>query len=95
MDSQFQLLIDYINENEVILRSDLEYVLNLHMKTADPYRRKLEVVGFIKKEGRGRYVRLKEIPKDYTTVQLYKDYSNKNSNDRWTNLLGVDKTKPH
>ena len=72
--SEFKELCRFINSNKVILRSDLQHYLNLHMKTCDPYRRKLEVIGFIKKTGRGVYTRLKLIPDDYKTTDMVKDY---------------------
>lgn len=70
---EFQKLVKHINENDIILRSTLEKELKLYMCTCDTYRRKLEVVGFIKSIGRGKYKRVKQIPENYTTTQLRKD----------------------
>lgn len=72
--SQFTDLVNFINSNEVVLRSDMQNYLNLHMKTCDPYRRKLEVIGFIERTGLGVYKRLKLIPDGYTTTQMVQDY---------------------
>ncbi len=71
--SQFEVLVDHINENEMIYRSHLNHGLGLNMRTCDTYRRKLKTCGYLEVIKPGLYKRIKDIPEGYSASDLSKD----------------------
>ena len=83
--SKFSEIRDFIRNKEVgelFYRRELMAINNT--ATSDFYRRKLQICGYINTVDPGIYVILKEIPKDFTTSKMDKEWViAKNTNPRF------------